>query len=103
MCCRTACSIPSKLVSDSPGVYCGRESQIFPQHKFSAAQLLQESSSCPELNALILPLLLPNSPIPHVFFKLGCFRRRFAFRSSEEMHDLVIRLFINRYEFGLLI
>ena len=29
--------------------------------------------------------------------------RLFVSRASEEMHDLVIGLFINRYEFGLLI
>lgn len=31
----------------------------------------------------------------------GWLGKQFAFRSSELMHDIVIGLFINRYEFGV--
>jgi insertion element IS1 protein InsB len=30
-------------------------------------------------------------------------RRTICFSKSEQMHDLVIGLFVNRYEFGLLL
>ena len=30
-------------------------------------------------------------------------RRTLCFSKTEQMHDLVIRLFMNRYEFGLLL
>ncbi len=46
------------------------------------------------LSANIFSLELESSDLPV---------RLFVFHASEEMHDLVIGLFINRYEFGLLI